>query len=256
METAKLDLASIQTIKIDISQDGHSSLLEQAYKHIYLPAFPIADEREELDFWIEKLNNRTQLTGDTYSIFLAGDNLDDPAKAFVRGMVVGIYYDDAESGMISYIALRKDTPVKGLARKLVEMDAADDFREIANLKKHNLKAIFLEVHDPKCPNKDDVMDPQKRLDIFRSWDAKEVGEDMGFSVNYIQPPVSSDKGKCDDLILIALPVENKYPTSSLTAKFITAVYESFGIIPADKDEDYCRMMSELNVPGYPGLMAA
>ncbi len=240
METQKAKAAFAHTsVTVDLAQPGHYELLKKAYNEIYVDAFPDINEREELEIWVSKLKNKAQSASDSYAIILAGDNLDDPANAYIKGIAVGIYYDDAQSGLMAYNAIRPECQRQGLGRFLVN-ERIKAFEGVSKSKGHDLKAIFLEVNNPdKVETCGDSMDPKLRKATFEAWGARTV------DVDYVQPALSTDKGKCKELMLMAYPVNSAYPTPKITEHFLHALYEGHGHKPPEQDEDYRNMVAEL-----------
>ncbi len=235
------------TVTIDLTQPGHLELLKKAYNEIYVPAFPNDDERENLDLWTNKLKSKSRSSADKYVIIIAGNDLDDASACFIKGISVGIYYDDAQSGLMAYNAIRPECRNEGLGRQLVDA-RVEALHGIAASKGHDLKGIFLEAHDPVHPCNNGY-DSQKRVDKFESWGARKI------DVDYIQPALAGDKGKPRDLLLMAYPVNGVYPTPGLTEEFLHALYKGHGHEPPEDDEDYCKMVADLRAQSLQPMVA-
>lgn len=227
---------------IDLSILGHREMLASAYREVYEPAFPNRAHREPLEHWIERLEGDPP-TPDRYVIIVVGENLDDPKTRFIKGVGVGIYLETAQAGWMAYNAIRPECR-EGLGHLL--LDARREALEgMAASKQKSLKGIFAEVQDPAKPGKNDIYDPQKRLDKFKSWGAEVV------DIKYVQPALTTDigeveKGKSKNLLLVSYPIaDGSYATPNVTQAFLHAVYTADGDVAPEDDKDFCRMFVEL-----------
>jgi len=103
----------------DLGEDFDAGLLEQAYRDVYLPAFPLRDEQEDPTIWTPRLLNPE---GNPRLCFLvAGTRLDTPGAHAVRGLLVAEYYAASQCVLISYVATHPDARGQGLARRLFDV---------------------------------------------------------------------------------------------------------------------------------------
>lgn len=233
--------ASYEILRIDLRKNPEQiHLLEQAYNEIYLAAFPIAEERQTLEYMKNCLRLETGAPRE-YVFVAAGTNLGDPSKARIDALGIGIYYKEAQTALMAYNAVRPG--VRGLGRTMVE-ERLKAFNEIAVREGHELRGIFLEVNNPdKAVN--DVMDPHKRIAAFRKWGAEII------PIDYTQPPLSPDTGKCDDLLLLNYPTPaGLRPSAKDTLAFLREMYIACGKTPPDEDPDFARMKKQLLSPAF------
>lgn len=234
-----------EILTIDLSQPGHMNMLVWAYNNIYIPCFPNKAHREPLEHWIERLQGNPP-TPDRYVVILAGENLDNPAIAKIKGISVGIYYEAAEAGLMAYNAIHKDYQGQGLGRLLLEA-RQEALEGIAALKGRSLKGLFAEAQDPKKPGKNDIFDPTKRIETFARWGAEIV------PIHYVQPALAlaegeENKGKSKNLLLLSYPTrEFGHATPSITQAFVHALYTADGESLPEEDRHYCRMFTELEM---------
>lgn len=228
-----------EMLTIDNARDEKTlALLRRAYKEVFVPAFPIEDERESLERLETKLKD--EQNPNKRLIIIAGRNLTDPAKAEIYAISIAYYYTEYKVGLLAYNAVDPKYRDYGLGRKMVDARIAA-LHEAAAEQGDQLRAAFLEVNDPEKVGRDDSgMDPAKRVAIFQKWGAKRI------PIDYVQPALGPGKSKFRDEMLMAYPVNGKYPTPSAVGAFIDAVYKycSFG---ADhtKDEDYIKTMRQI-----------
>lgn len=216
------------------------ALLEQAYDEIYLPAFPVAEERDTLDHLKECLMCDDNSSRE-YVFVAAGNNLDNPEQATVNALGIGIYYKKAQSGLMAYNAVRKG--VRGLGRVMVD-ERIKAFDQVAKRDNTTLRGIFLEVNNPgKITAQEDVIDPHKRIDIFKSWGAEIV------PIDYTQPPLDPKAPKCDDLLLMNYATPNgRRPSVKDTIDFLREMYAAYGDVKPENDLDFQRMRRQLLAP--------
>ncbi|MDE1151123.1 MAG: hypothetical protein PW788_01180 [Micavibrio sp.] len=195
-------------------------LLEEAYNDIYLPAFPIDDERESLDKFKRAINGDFDKVKVVINIL--GENLEDPKNYVIKGMSVGYYYEGQNVGLLAYNAISPKHREKGLGKLMVD-SRISSMQQMARDNGHaELGGVFIEVNDPFKVSPDmDSMDPSKRVTIFKEWGAKQV------PIDYTQPPVSADGYYCDSLLLMNYPVEGKYADKGTIENFLRAIYRDY-----------------------------
>ncbi len=195
-------------------------ILEEAYNDIYLPAFPIDEERESLDKFKRALNGEFDKVKIVINIL--GENLEDPDNYVLKGMSVGYYYESQNVGLLAYNAISPKHREKGLGKLMVD-SRISSMQEMARDNGHaELGGVFIEVNDPFKVSPDmDSMDPTKRVTIFKEWGARQV------PIDYTQPPVSAGGYYCDSLLLMNYPVEGKYADKKTVEKFLRAIYRDY-----------------------------
>jgi hypothetical protein len=225
------------------------TLLAKAYEAVYVPGFPMPEEREPLEKWLTALGSRKD--PGKLSISILGENLDGPNPT-LKAMAVGYYYKKHDVGLLAYLVTAPEFQGKGLGRTLNDANngALIDF---AQGNKQPLGGIFLECNDPaKIKAEDDVMDPQKRIDMYKKWGA------VVLPIDYVQPPLEYGGAKCDTLKLMAYPhpVTGQYPSKTAIKGYVSGLYEELavyaGMAPKD-NPDYIRMMQQIDA--MPALKA-
>jgi len=218
----------------DIDDPASAKLLKRAYNEVYLPAFPIASERESLEQWCARLKRGKD------DIVIAGENLADPDKAFIKGICVGVYFSISDVGLLSYYAVHPECQGQGIAKLMINrvkdlmLERAEDLGGV-------LKGVFIEVNDPaKVPATKDSFDPATRVSVSHKLGARDI------PVTYVQPPLQPGSPKFADLKLMAYahPKTGKYPGPDDTKAFLEAIYQSHGIDIAN-DADFKKSMEDI-----------
>ena len=237
--TNEFSRCAYELITIDPSKPGHAALLKEAYDDVYVPAFPIDDERQPMQAWVDK-SHPGNPNSNKYIVIVAGSNLNDPETRRIEGISVGIYYSEAQVGLMAYNAIRPTCQGGGLGHAMVDA-RIEAFQNLADQRGEDLRGIFLEVNDPaQVKAEDDSFDPAKRLAIFKKWGAQEV------AINYIQPALDEDKAKFDKLMLLSYPTrEGVRPDADAVHDFLYALYKGCGYKHPEKDADFIHMKAEL-----------
>lgn len=182
---------------IDLGEDYDAALLDQVYREIYLPAFPIRDEQEDPTIWTPRLldaNSHPRLC-----FLIAGEALADPARRRVSGLLVAEFYAASACVLVSYLAVAADARRQGLAKKLfAELGRRIDAGRVS--RGLPVAAVFAEIHDPQAAAAQaDVLDPQARLRVMAGLGGRRI------PVEYVQPALGPDQSPAGGLWLIAFP---------------------------------------------------
>jgi len=241
-------------------------LLDEAYRDIYEPAFPIVSERESLEKFKRAINGEIDKVQIVVNIL--GENLEDPDHYVIKGISIGYYYEQQNVGLLAYNAISPHHREKGLGKLMVD-SRIDSMKEMAKARGKELAGVFIEVNDPfKVSPAMDSMDPSKRVTIFKEWGARQV------PIDYVQPPLDGADYYCEDMILMNYPVGGKYADKKVVEDFLRAIYrdaraekiyreggETSRVQRADDDFFFKRMKKQLDataidekcdfkVPGY------
>lgn len=235
---------SINGYNVHIVEHNNRQSLDlflRAYKDIYEPAFPIPEERETIETLLKSLAGKSRHAH--IVIALLGENMDTP-DPILKGVVIGYYYYRVDAGLLAYTATSPEHRNQGLGRAQVDVLGPI----LLNMaKKHGgeLKGYFLECNDPeKVKAEGDSLDPATRIKIFQKWGAKIM------PIDYIQPPLAKDTGKCDNLKLLAYPhpETGQHPTLDGIQAFITGIYAAcaqyYGCLPGE-NPDYTKIMQQI-----------
>jgi hypothetical protein len=219
----------------DIDDPVSAKLLKRAYNEVYLPAFPIAAERESLEQWCARLKRGKD------DIVICGENLSDPDKAVIKGICVGVYFSISDVGLLSYYAVSPTAQGQGIAKLMINR-VKELMLERAESQGNMLKGVFIEVNDPaKIAANQDSFDPATRVSVSHKLGAKDI------PVSYVQPPLQPGASKCDGLKLMAYahPKTGKYPGPDAVRSFMEAIYMSHGI-DITTDADYKKSMDDID----------
>lgn len=226
----------------DLGERFDAGLLEQAYRNVYLPAFPLPEEQEDPEIWTPRLLDPD---GNPRLCFLvAGTRLDDPARRTVQGLLVAEYYVVSRCVLISYVATHPDARGQGLARRL--FDALGERIDAGRLSRGQaVQAVFAEVHDPaQNGSGDDVLDPNLRLCIMAKLGGQRV------PVDYLQPPLGPDRQAAGGLWLIAFPGMAHHQASALTVervrRFLVEFYRELGSDAPEADPLYAATFASVD----------
>ena len=228
-----------ELITINPAVEGHSELLKEAYDDVYVPAFPVDDERQPLQVWMDRTDPKST-SSNKYVVIVAGSNLNDPKNRIIEGISVGIYYSKAQVGLMAYNAISPTSRGGGLGHAMVDA-RIDAFHDLAVQRNEKVRGVFLEVNDPDQVNaEEDSFDPAKRLAIFKKWGAEEV------PINYIQPALADDTGKFDKLKLLSYATkEGVRPDVGAVHDFLYELYRGCGYKQPETDFDFMRMKADL-----------
>lgn len=220
---------SAETKVVTADDDLALALMRRAYHDIYVPAFPIEDERESL----EKIESRLKkpVNGVERVILLAGKHLDDAQKAEVYGISIAYYYGSHQAGLLAYNAIDPKYQQMGLGRLMVT-GRIEGLQQLAAKNGQTLKSVMIEVNDPaKIKPEDDSMDPAKRVALFEKWGARQI------PVPYAQPALAPGLEKCDTLLLMAYPQNGQYPDAAGVGAFVAGIYAANNNGPVDYKDD-------------------
>jgi hypothetical protein len=219
---------SYSFVKIDLSEPWHEKLLIRAHDEVYVPSFPIEEERDPLELWLKRLRENPENSEYRYAIFIAGDCLDTPEESVLKGISVGIYYREAQAGLMAYNAIAPSARGNGLGRLMVGL-RQDAFETMAADTNQTLNAVYVEINDSeKIDAKDDIYDPRKRERLFKSWGAVHI------PIEYVQ------KNGFDGLKLMFYPdPKRQTPSFGDVEKFINVMH------PGEKGEPHRRSITSL-----------
>jgi len=139
--------------------------LDRFYRSLYLPNFPIVNEREDAE------TSKELPWGDDNTcklhVLLAGIGLRGPAPRIV-GAHVFEYYPQSRCGLLTYFAVRRNARKQGVGRRLFTLAVAI-LKKTARRNDKRLRAIFAEVNDPEQVRpREDVMPARERSKILRA----------------------------------------------------------------------------------------
>lgn len=220
--------------------DRHTiALLERAYHDLYLPAFPMKEEQETFEHWIESYAVPSDEV--EFVTFIVGSNLDRTDDCEIKAISIGEFYKRKNIGLLAYTAVEPQSRRQGLWFTLTHMRTTE-FRRLARKNGAKLDAVFLEVNNPeRIRPEDDSFDPVQRLAILK----KQGWQTM--PVDYVAPPLKEGDRRCRDLLLLGRPgEEDGAPVSAaVTQTFLESIYYTCGVTDYEHDPDFLAMCAQL-----------
>jgi hypothetical protein len=227
---------------IDLRDRPDDGLLDRVYTELYLPSFPLPEEREDPSVWRPALWGEPEDDASTFHFLVAGSGLGGVAPK-IAGLITFEYYAGSRCGLIGYVAVALGGRRAGLARELlaraVRMLHADAAAAGARL-----AAVFAEINDPtKVSAADDSIDPRERVAAMARMGARRV------PIPYVQPELRPGQGRGRRLVLVAFPLDGT-PVSTLETNvvraFLAEYYEGFGVADPEADPDLAAMTAALD----------
>lgn len=226
---------------VDLAERFDADLLEQAYRTLYLPAFPVSEEREDPAIWTPRLQDPA--AHPRLSFVVAGTGLDDPAQRTIQGLLVTEYYAESRCLLLSYIAVAPDMRGQGVARWLLDIQAAR-IASGAVSGGQPVAAVYAEIHDPeRIDAQDDVLDPHVRVDIMARLGARRL------PVEYVQPALGPGRQPSHDLWLLVFPeLAAARPASAVETlrAFLIEFYRALGSPAPDDDPAYAAVFASID----------
>lgn len=216
------------------------ALLKKAYDDVYVPAFPIADERDDLELWLDRLTGKDAQT--SVSVVIAGENLNSK-NPVIKAISVAEYYPAEDVGLMRYNAVDPAYRNDGFGRVMLEA------RKQALLQRAEacgkpLQGIFVQVNDPaKITSEQDNMDPALRIKIFEKWGARQVPFDC------LLPPLVPGAEKCDFLKLLSYPHprSGQYPGVEAVKAYMSAIYQNLDPAqPPQQNPDFHEVLRRID----------
>jgi GNAT superfamily N-acetyltransferase len=216
---------------IHSSQD--EDLLRQAMEEIFYPIWPEYDPRnpeneatESVEGFMDMIKNPPKAY--LPFVMVVGDNLDDPVKRDIQGFRYAVYFVDSQSSIQVYLATKKECRGRGIGRAMVDF-TRQGLQEMAADNGKELKTLLFEIHDPEKVSEeaDSAMAPAKRKALFESWGAREVGKEQDVSLGYTQPYWEHGGSQIDNFMLMAYPVDGKYPEPDIIEDFLYDLYKNY-----------------------------
>ena len=249
--------------------------LDRFYKELMQPNFPIAEELEPQQTWIDQLSGHGRSHSSsspsspssasqpvaasaspsppvrrcTLNIIVAFSARDTERRSLLGGIVFE-YYHPSNTALITYLVISSTQRGQGLAIYLT-IQAWSVMRRVSRLHSHpHPHVIFCEVNDPQLiAETEDAYSPLTRVRAFQNAGVRAVGG--GFK--YVQPSLEAGREKARDMLLAAVvgPMTERddagqpvVRTEQLTA-FLRDFYLELGVDEPDSDRDFAAMMRSL-----------
>ncbi|HET6492039.1 MAG TPA: hypothetical protein VFG44_03610 [Burkholderiales bacterium] len=224
---------------VDLGENWDAGLLEQAYRDVYLPAFPLRDEQEDPSIWTPRLLDPQ--ANPRLSYLVATTQTGDPGRRRVLGLLVAEYYAASQCVLLSYVAVAARG--QGLARRLFEQLRVRLAAGRAS-RGRPVQAVFAEIHDPSMgASGDDVLDPHVRLRIMARLGGRRV------PMRYLQPALGPGQAPAGGLCLIAFPAlaPNAPPlTPGRIRDFLVEFYRELGSAQPLQDPLYAPTFADVD----------
>lgn len=183
---------------------------------LYIPLFPIEDEREPFDNIISRVKNKTL---PETRIILEKDN-----GRVIGGIVTDYLTEDIAQPI--YLVVMEEYRRKGVGRDLFER-AVKDYGN-----------VFIEIDNPETVSANNSgMDPVKRKEMYEKWGFKQV------PIKYVQPPLSENGNYEWNLLLM----HRANITKKTVKKFLDVFYD--GLSASDSPE-LERMKEEISCAAF------
>lgn len=253
---------SYPSLRLHSMRENYSlELLEQFYNEHMIPHFPLEDERDSLDDWIECLDpQKVAACGDQETMSpvmdilllvcdLRNDVRGDESVQYETVLLAGVafeYYQRAEVGLVSYVTVLSQYRKLGImkilhplaiqALKALHMEC--HFQKHGSLPGHGIRAIFAESNTANAKDGTTEKEAKSRHHaLFR----------LGYRLiecPYSQPPLSTDQESFDDIMLLVYQgddcniwFDGRIP-SKIPHSFLIDFFQSVFPATADKSSEH------------------
>lgn len=257
-----LDFNEVFTKGGDEAKADASALLEKLHAGIYCKTFPLANEQEAVEDWLERLHKgEEQKPQQFFTMYGKGIDTANPETV---GFIVSEYYNGTGCGLYNYVLRDEKYKSKGEhpfpAKEMCDHHMELMESECLKADGHNLKGALWEANDPKKIQWDeknpdfevDCMSPAKRVEhIEKKFGAKKLGFD------YVQTPLTPCKSNaqaqqdtCEDLLFYQYGAKDHPDLKPQDVKkFLTTFAQNFSEVehPTDlKVPSVNKMMGQLH----------
>lgn len=230
---------------IDSSNIGKTKeLLFEFEDKIFKEAFPDENERESFaDDIIPRIEDADNKELQTFCVLSIGDD-----KAILGGLVAD-WYPECDSLELIYITVDKNNRQHNVGSKLLK-NGINLIQKHLKSNDKEIKHIYLEVDIPTLSSSNkteqtsslkEAMNPVDRLAVWEKWGAKRI------PINYVQPPLSEDKGPVCSMMLMYLTGYSDV-SDQISAKdlklFLKAFYKGLN---ASDDENLTKMLEGIDM---------
>jgi ribosomal protein S18 acetylase RimI-like enzyme len=222
---------NLSFIQVNTTQHFDTKLISRFYNGLMKTNFPIEDELEPLDVWLQQLDPKFQAAQEarryTMNQILALDHsqtVTGTSDPVIAGGISFEYYKEGNAALVTYFVVDPSWRRKGLLGELFRQAVTILNAQAKALGKPALSAIFLETN--KAGVEDGVMVSTVR---------HEIQSRLGFCrlcIDYVQPPLSEGQAACSDLLLTvykgSLPKDQQeLKEGTIPAKTVRDWYEGF-----------------------------
>lgn len=221
-------------------------LLLEFENTIFKDAFPDDNERES---FVDDIIPRIEETGNNELQTFCVLSIDD--EKTILGGLVADWYPECRSLELIYLAVDKNRRQHKIGSTLLAngINLIKDYLGSLGI---DIKHIFLEVDIPTLKSNHETdenassikeaMSPVERLIVWERWGAKRI------PINYVQPPLSKDKGPVSNMMLMYLNGFTETDKEAIPAKDLISFLKSFYKgLNASNDENLKIMIDDINM---------
>lgn len=187
-----------------VPAEKRAELLEAYRLHVYEPAFPIAEIREDVSYWASLLGQNAPSPQPRLEVVL----LTTAAGTIIGGVTIE-HYRAADCGLLTYIAVVPDARGRGIGKRLV-VEARAALREMAGD-----VPMFAET-ERYCDAADDA---ERAATLTRQRQLAKLGAEL-LAFDYVMPPLRPDSQPHSLHLLVFGPdpgIHTPVPTNQVAA---------------------------------------
>lgn len=202
------------------------------YTQIYMECFPDPNERETFDSILQYMEDAEGAKNYRYHIVLAKDDENN-----VLGGAIFNYFKQTKSGVIEFIAVKKDMQSCGIGSQLYRHVLLMLTEDAFNDRHSRLEAIYCEIDSPEYSRSS----IKKYLYFWRKNNFRRL------NFQYVQPSLSASQEKVKGLWFTMTPVNGQASVSGNTVLKVLSDYMRYcmRIQNPEQHPDYLDMAAQL-----------
>ncbi|MCB1591946.1 MAG: hypothetical protein KDI90_05790 [Alphaproteobacteria bacterium] len=225
----------------------HRALLDRALKEL-IPSNFDKDEGDEALKLVGDLQDAHTYKPeeDGYVFTVAGENLDDPEKAVIKGLAVGAFFPGSNTGALWYLVTDENQRGQGIGRYLTTK-TVEGLKDHAQIRGGDLNSLYAHIHDPRLGRDPaDPYDAHERVKFYSKIDARAI------PIDFLDPDKMNQGGSARPYLLISVPVPGKPfpPEKDNIASHIHDYWECYGYENPEQYPEYQGMMERLDQLKY------
>ncbi len=217
---------------IDLREGRDDGIVREFYQDLYLPAFPVAEHREDLETWLGSLWAPADDAGWRRVLLIAGTELEDRARREIWGGHMLEFYPRSSCGLLAYLVVAPGRRRQGWARALVDRGMAALDAE-ARAGGGTVRAVFAECEDPRHKPPGEDAEAWERMGALTRLGARVI------DVPYTAPALRRGGRRARDLLLLYFrrPERPETPPRPVILEFLREFYEALGVADPGADPD-------------------
>lgn len=243
----------LSCVTLELPKD--MALLERFYKELMIPNFPMQEELEPIEAWIDQLtqnnSNRNKKEGVYLNVQVCFDSKDTERKVLVGGIVFEYYYP-SNTALITYLVTNPNVRGQG-SGVFLGLNAWGKMKQLSEA--HGFDTphiIFCEVNDPALvSDSEDSLSPLARIKAFQQMGVRVIDCPQ---FKYVQPALEgqTERGRSMLLAVVVGPMTPRdddgrsYVNPNHIKGFLADFYRELEVKDVDKDEDFQLMMKALS----------